>query len=427
MKKISYALLAFPLSCLGIPLYIHLASFYFNNYQISLGLIGLVIFICRAFDCFFDPLAGFVSDRLIAKKVKRVNIILIFTIPLFINFYFLFNPFYQDQNHLIYWLSANLLLLYFSLSFVAVNYETMVSEFAEKQNEFIAARELAQILGILIISVLPTFISQKYHLSYDQSLSYLWIFILPFFVLANFLLYKNRPLSLRDTETRHESHQALRGSPTRMSMGHKGKNFINLEISRFRNLKFSLNFNKFKKLFFVYFLNSVAIAIPAVSIRFYVDEHLKVPDLNGHFLGLYFLSAAISVIIWSKIINKIGAKKAWKRSILLSVMIFIFATFIDEKNYYLFFGICLLAGFSVGCDLTAPQVILVDKLTNEKNKTSYFAVFSLITKISLAFATFLVLNLINRNGVINYVAIPYVYALLPCFLKILTAFFVRKL
>jgi MFS family permease len=394
MRKISYALLAFPLSCLGIPLYVHLASFYFNNYQISLGLIGLVIFICRTFDCFFDPLSGFISDRLIAKKVKRVNIILIFTIPLFINFYFLFNPFYQDQNHLIYWLSGNLLLLYFSLSFVAVNYETMVSEIAEKQNEFIAARELAQILGILIISILPTFISKKYHLSYDQSLSYLWIFILPFFVLANFLLYKN---------------------------------FTNLGISRLFTLKFSLNFNKFKKLFFVYFLNSVAISIPAVSIRFYVDEHLKVPELNGYFLGLYFLSAAISVIIWSKIINKIGAKKAWQRAILLSVMIFIFATFIDEKNYYLFFAICLLAGFSVGCDLTAPQVILVDKLTNEENKTSYFAVFSLITKISLAFATFLVLNLINKNGVINYVAIPYVYALLPCFLKTLTAFFVRKI
>ncbi len=30
------------------------------------------------------------------------------------------------------------------------------------------------------------------------------------------------PLSLRDTETRHESRPALRGSPSRMSMGHTG-------------------------------------------------------------------------------------------------------------------------------------------------------------------------------------------------------------
>jgi len=35
--------------------------------------------------------------------------------------------------------------------------------------------------------------------------------------------YKICPLSLRDTETRHESRPALRGSPSRMSMGHTGK------------------------------------------------------------------------------------------------------------------------------------------------------------------------------------------------------------
>lgn len=394
MRKISYSLLAFPLSCLGIPLYIHLASFYFNNYQFSLGLIGTIIFICRAFDCLFDPISGIVSDHLIAKKIKRVNIILISTIPLFISFYFLFNPFYQDEKQLIYWFGGNLLLLYFALSFVSVNYEAMVSDFSERQNEFIAAREFMQIAGILIISVLPTIISKKYHISYDQSLQYLWILILPSFGVANFFLYKS---------------------------------FANFQISRFEKFKFSINFYKFRRLFFVYFLNSIAISVPAAAIRFYVDEHLKMPNLNGHFLGLYFLSAAISVIIWSRIIKKIGAKKAWQIAILLSVMIFIFAIFINQKNYHLFFLICLLSGFAVGCDLTAPQIILLDKIINEKNKTSYFAVFGFITKISLAFATFLVLNLINKNGAIDYIAIPYVYALLPCLLKILTAFFLKKL
>ncbi len=35
---------------------------------------------------------------------------------------------------------------------------------------------------------------------------------------------KNSPLSLRDTKTQHESRPALQGSPSRMSMGHMGKN-----------------------------------------------------------------------------------------------------------------------------------------------------------------------------------------------------------
>ncbi len=394
MKKFSYSFLAFSLSCLGIPLYIHLAAFYFNNFEISLSLIGLTIFICRIFDCIFDPFAGFISDRLIAKRVGRTFIISVASLPLLINFYFLFNPFYQGEKQLIYWLGGNLLLLYFSLSFVVVNYEAMVSDFKEKQSEFIAAREFMQILGILIISVLPSIISKKYQISYDKSLSYLWIFILPFFALGVFLLQKN---------------------------------FQSIENKASNAFKFSVNLKEFKNLFFVYLLNSIAVSIPAVAIRFYVDEHLKVPNLNGYFLGLYFFTAAISVFIWAKIIDKIGAKKSWQSAILLSVAIFIFAIFITEKTYYLFYAICLLSGFAVGCDLTAPQLILLAKIKDEKNKTSYFAIFSLITKISLAIATVLVLNLISKNGVINYGAIPYAYALLPCFIKILTVVFLRKI
>ena len=394
MKKFSYSFLAFSLSCLGIPLYIHLASFYFNQYQISLALIGLIIFICRIFDCIFDPFAGYVCDRLISKKIRRTTIILIASLPLLINFYFLFNPFYKGEKYLIYWLGGNLLLLYFFLSFVVINYEALVADIKEKQNDFIAAREFMQIIGILIISILPSIISKKYQISYDNSLSYLWIFILPFFVIGIFLLHKN---------------------------------FKNLGKSISSSPRFSLNFKEFRYLFFIYFLNSVAVSIPAVAIRFYVDEYLKVPNLNGHFLGLYFLSAAISVFIWAKIINKIGAKKSWQSAIMLSVIIFIFAALITEKNYYLFYLICILSGFAVGCDLTAPQLILINKISDKKNKTSYFAFFSFITKISLAIATFLVLNLITENNVINYTAIPIVYAILPCFLKVLTALFLKKL
>ena len=35
------------------------------------------------------------------------------------------------------------------------------------------------------------------------------------------------PLSLRDTETRHESRPALQGTPSRMSMGHTGNILLN--------------------------------------------------------------------------------------------------------------------------------------------------------------------------------------------------------
>ena len=135
MQKFSYSFLALSLSCFGIPLYIHLANFYFNEYQLSLASIGLVIFLCRFCDCVFDPLLGYLSDYLIGKKIRRTSIILVGALPLFLNFYFIFNPFYSDEKHLIYWLGGNLILLYFSLSLIAINYEALVSDFKDDQNK----------------------------------------------------------------------------------------------------------------------------------------------------------------------------------------------------------------------------------------------------------------------------------------------------
>jgi GPH family glycoside/pentoside/hexuronide:cation symporter len=394
MSKFSYAFLAFSLSCFGIPLYIHLANFYFNQFEISLAAIGLVIFLCRFCDVIFDPLVGYLSDAAIKKNISRKAIINAACLPLFINFYFIFNPIPVAPQHLLYWLGLNLLLLYFSLSLIVINYETLVSGVEKNQNQFIAAREFMQICGILVISVLPSIIAKKLQISYDQSLSFLWIFILPSFTIGIFLL---------------------------------NKNFIEKNITKHLQ-KFNINNPQFLKLSAIYLLNSIAVSIPAVTIRFYVDEHLKVPQLNGNFLGLYFLSAAISVFIWSKIINKIGQKKSWIIAILISVLVFIFASFIDAKNYQLFYLVCFLSGFAVGCDLVAPQLLLIQIIKDFQNKTTYFAIFGFITKISLAIATLISLTAIsNQAGGINYQAIPVIYAMLPCILKIITAFLLHKL
>lgn len=400
MRKIYYSFLAISLSCFSIPLYIHLANFYFNQYRISLAVIGSVIFLCRLSDCILDPLIGHVSDYLISKKIKRTTIILMGSLPLFLNFYFIFNPFYSDEKFLIYWLGGNLMLLYFSLSIITINYEALVANLNSEQSQFVATREFMQIAGILMISVLPTIIAKRLNISYDQSLSYLWIFILPIFALGLFLLSRN-------------FNQIL--SAIKPEKPKKYEKLWPRDI-------------KFWKLSAIYLLNATAVAIPSVTIRFYVDNYLKVPDLNGAFLGLYFLSAASSVFVWAKIINKIGQEKSWIISAVMSAVIFVFAGFISAKNYQLFYIICFLSGFAVGCDLTAPQLILIKLIKDQQNKTIYFAIFGFITKFSLAIATLIsLLAISNHDQSLNYSAIPIVYSIIPSILKIITAFLLKKL
>lgn len=393
-QKLSYSFLALSLSCFGIPLYVHLASFYFNRSFSSLALIGSVIFFCRLFDVVFDPVSGYVSDFLIKKNISRSRIILCAAIPLFIAFYLVFNPTVYEPKQLMIWLGATLLVIYFFFSLINVNYEAMISSFGEEINSFIAAREFFQLVGILLISILPSIISYKFSISYDETFS-----ILPFIIAPLFFV---------------------------------GVLFLNISFGRISSIigkVFVLPKNEnFWKLAGIYVTNSIGVAIPAVLIRFYVDIYLKAPHLNGLFLGLYFLSAAISVFIWAKIINKIGQKKAWTISIVFSIAVFVFAGLITSQTYYLFYLICLFSGLAVGCDLVVPQSILVKLIENEDNKTIYFAIFSMITKISLAFATLVGLGLITKeNGTINYSAIPFVYALVPCFFKLITVFWLKKL
>ena len=112
----------------------------------------------------------------------------------------------------------------------------------------------------------------------------------------------------------------------------------------------------------------------------------------------------------------------------MSVAIFIFAIFISSENYQLFYLVCFLSGFAVGCDLTAPQLILIKIIKDNPNKTIHFAIFGFITKLSLAIATLISLTAISSNvDGLNYQAIPIVYAGIPCILKIITAFCLKKL
>ena len=83
----------------------------------------------------------------------------------------------------------------------------------------------------------------------------------------------------------------------------------------------------------------------------------------------------------------------------------------------------------MGCDLIAPQIILTKLIYKEDFKASYFAIFSFIAKLALAFATFISFVLVAKDyswlidsdkSAINTDILPIVYCFLPCLIKILT-------
>ncbi len=60
----SYVAPSLPLAAVGMPLVVHLPQFYASHeVGIPLAMTGFVFMMLRMIDVFFDPAAGFISDR----------------------------------------------------------------------------------------------------------------------------------------------------------------------------------------------------------------------------------------------------------------------------------------------------------------------------------------------------------------------------
>ncbi len=409
---ISYSLLAMPMAIIVMPIYLHLASFYLNIVGLPVIITASILIIGRIFDCITDPIIGYYCDYLYRKKITRIALINFLMVILVILFYFLFNPpLALSQYASAIYLAIILTLFYFTFSALSINYEALAVDIAgndsKLRNKLISCRESFQVVGTLLSAILPTIIIylNKNSKTYDESLSQLWLvallFMVPSLIAVNLISSKIALIS-----------------SSQLYISQKTKFLLNAIKNR-----------AFLNLLFIYLINSIGVAIPALLIRFYVEYYLLALGEMGNFLGLYFLSAIIGIPFWNNIAKRFSIIKAWRFSIALSVVIFIFTALISRGDSKIFYFICLFSGFAMGCDLIAPQIILTTLICKEEFKASYFAIFSFIAKLALAIATFISFILIAKDyswlidggkSTINIDILPIVYCLTPCLIKIIT-------
>lgn len=414
---LTYSILATPLAFIGIPIYVYIANFYSNSFSLSVSMIGLSILISRFIDVFQDPFIGAISDYLIKKGLSR-KIIIIFNIPLLaLSFYLLFNPFYFSENLIYCWIAISLILVYTFFSFIVINYNAIAAQIAtnyDSRTKVNALRESFGLIGIILASILPTLISVIFSLTFEKSLSILAIIMAPFLIFVALIFYYKVQI------------------PTE-----KVRMVNSLKV--LQNYKDILRDSYFKKLLFVFFINSIAVSIPAATFLFFVEDVLRAKDQAGLFLLLYFLSAALMMPLWGYIAKKYSKKHSWIVSIFVSIVIFFWAFFINDQNYFQFYYICFLSGMALGADLAIPPAILADivnksKFTKEK-MSSYYALWNMASKLGLAIASSFSLILLGYFGYRSSVAaephssliyLSFIYAILPCVIKLLVIFILFK-
>jgi GPH family glycoside/pentoside/hexuronide:cation symporter len=394
---LAYGLFGMPLAMAALPLYVHLPKFYGDHLGVNLALLGGVLLALRLADGIIDPFLGVLSDRGGVRKRW-----LALAAPLLaLGMVALFLPIPRAEVPLLVWLAAALALIYFAFSLATINHQAWGAELSAdpiERTRITAVREGLALVGVVIASVLPSFLGGD-----DGGLGRFALLFAAFTLACATITLLGTPAT---------PPAASRAMPQSV-----------LELI-WRPLADPL----FRRLLVVYMLNGIAAAIPATLVLFFIADVLDAEARQGLLLALYFIAGAAGMPLWVRASARFGKSRTWLAAMVVAIVAFVWASRLAAGDTTAFAVICVLSGFALGADLALPPSLLADVIGRRGRMEatgSYFGLWTLATKLNLALAAGIALPLLDALGyrpggrdAAALVALAIVYALVPCVLKL---------
>lgn len=403
----AYAAFSLPLAMAALPIYVHVPKLYGGTLGMPLALVGVILLAARLFDAFQDPVFGYLSDRATQSRHGRRLLVMLGLPLLAVGFVAMFHPPGPEHPGLAVWLILSLLIVYAGFSMASISYFAIGAELSTDYHErtrVTATRGAFGVLGVLIAAAVPEALSGG---DEAQGLALFSLLFLPVLFVGGFLTLRYSPRPVAAAAAKPRSAWAAMYAP-------------------FRN-------TRFRWLMAIFVLSGIAAAIPGTLILFYVQDVLQRADLSGVFLALYFLFGALGMPAWIAASRRLGKKNAWLLGMFFAVAAFVWAYSLGAGDLWAFAVVCVLSGIAYGAELAMPASMLADVVDVEEESTgqrpdgAYFGLWQMIEKLNLAVAAGIALPLLGYLGYQPgtaqdaFAALPAVYALLPCAIKLAAA------
>jgi Na+/melibiose symporter-like transporter len=408
-----YGLMGFPLAFVALPLYVVLPNFYARTFGVPLATLGAVLLGARLFDAFIDPWLGRWSDRLFARSTATVLTWgAVAAGVLGLGFALLFFPPVREPTALVAWATLCLMLTYAAFSALSVMHQSwgaMLGGDEQQRSRVVAWREGLGLVGVLFASIMPV--------AFGMQATVALFFAA---LVVGWLAWRQAPRPLkvikpRLSPARHTAQVGVLGAPVASSVW--------LPFSR----------PGFRALLAVFMVNGIASAVPATLILFFIQDRLQAPaSTEPLFLGSFFLSAAFSIPLWLRAVQRLGLAGSWLLGMLMSIAVFVFAATLGQGDVAAFVLVCALSGVGLGADLALPSALLAGTIAASgdqgRAEGAYFGWWNFATKLNLALAAGVALPALGALGYTPGArsddalqTLTWAYCLLPCALKALAA------
>ena len=387
----AYSLFAAVLSAAGLPIYIYAPKFYADSYGVSLTALGAVLFGLRLFDVVQDPVLGWISERLRRGKAAIVTAGVALLALSMIGLFAVAPPIPP-----VWWFGLTITGLFTAFSFLTINfYAQGIGKAGEGEDGHVrlaAWRETGALLGVCAAAIAPTALQGVT----DNAFA---IFALSFALICAAAAVWMWPEWTAGAEREPAQIRAI------------------------------LSDKRTRRLLILALVNATPVAVSSTLFLFFVESRLDAPGWEGPLLVLFFLAAALSAPVWSRLAQAWTPKTALLLAMVLAVLSFGATLMLGPGDAVPFAVICVLSGATIGADLTLLPAMFARRMADvAPGGGQGFGLWSLVNKLTLAFAAAVLLPALEQAGFRANAAdnpeaalalLSWLYAGLPCALKLI--------
>jgi len=386
----------------GLPIYIHAPKFYVDSYGVSLAALGGVLALLRLIDVVQDPILGWLAEvgrrwrgALVmgAAALMALSMLGLFAI--------------DPPIAPLAWFALTLAGLFSGFSMLTILFYAQGVEKAASLGpgghmRLAGWRETGSLLGVSLAAVAPVALAG---MTGQPFTAFAWGFV--GLALVAVLVMAGQ----------------WRAPKAARQIGPGGLR------AAFEVFRPALSDPLARRLLGIALLNAAPVAVSSTLFLFFVESRLGAPGSEGPLLLLFFLSAAASAPVWSRVAGRFGAKRALMAGMVLAIAAFLWAVTLGAGDVVAFAVICAASGAALGADLTLLPAIFARRLSQigQGGEGAAFGLWSFVSKLSLALAAATLLPALDwagfipgtENGTDALFTLSLLYAALPCALKLM--------